>query len=66
MLGTAVIVGDLGRQHARIHAALTAEEVRQFASVCDLDEAQGRRIAAEYSTSVTTDWRTLIQASRRR
>jgi predicted dehydrogenase len=61
MLRTAVIgVGHLGSQHARIHAALAAEGLLQFASVCDLDEAQGRRIAAEYSTSVTTDWRTLI------
>src|SRR5882724_10647028 len=61
MLRTAVIgVGHLGSQHARIHAALAAEGLGQFTSVCDLDEAQGRRIASEYSTSVTTDWRTLI------
>jgi predicted dehydrogenase len=61
MLRTAVIgVGHLGSQHARIHAALAAEGLGQFTSVCDLDEAQGRRIASEYSTSETTDWRTLI------
>src|SRR5229473_3466594 len=61
MLRTAVIgVGHLGSQHARIHAALAADGLGQFTSVCDLDEAQGRRIANEYSTSVTTDWRTLI------
>src|SRR5882724_9925162 len=61
MLRTAVIgVGHLGSQHARIHAALAAEGLGQFTSVCDLDEAQGRRIASEYATSVTTDWRTLI------
>ena len=61
MLRTAVIgVGHLGSQHARIHAALAAEGLAQFASVCDLDEAQGCRIAGEYSTDATTDWRTLI------
>src|SRR6266851_4752166 len=61
MLRTAVIgVGHLGSQHARTHAALAAEGLGQFTSVCDLDEAQGRRIANEYSTSVTTDWRTLV------
>ena len=61
MLRTAVIgVGHLGSQHARIHAALAAEGCEQFTSVCDLDEAQGRRIAGEYSTNATTDWRTLI------
>lgn len=61
MLRTAVIgVGHLGSQHARIHAALAADGLGQFTSVCDLDEAQGRRIASEYSTSLTTDWRTLV------
>src|SRR5712691_10192033 len=61
MLRTAVIgVGHLGRQHARIHAALAAEGLGQFTSVCDLDEAQGRRVAKDYATSVTTDGRTLI------
>ncbi len=61
MLRTAVIgVGHLGSQHARIHAALAAEGLSQFTSVCDLDLAQGHRIAAEYSTNVTTDWRTLV------
>src|SRR6266566_8246627 len=61
MLRTAVIgVGHLGSQHARIHATLTGKGLGKFTSVCDLDEAQGRRIANEYSTSVTTDWHTLI------
>ncbi len=61
MLRTAVIgVGHLGSQHARIHAALAAEGLGQFTSVCDLDEALGRRIAKEYSTNLTTDWRRLI------
>ena len=45
-LRTAVIgVGHLGRQHARIHAALAAEGQTQFVSVCDLDEATARNIA---------------------
>src|ERR1700694_3460386 len=61
MLRTAVIgVGHLGSQHARIHAALAEEEPVQLTSVCDLDEALGRRIANDYSTSLTTDWSTLI------
>jgi predicted dehydrogenase len=61
MLRTAVIgVGHLGSQHARIHAALAAEGLSQLTSVCDLDLAQAHRIAAEYSTNVTTDWRTLV------
>src|SRR6266849_5240212 len=61
MLRTAVIgVGHLGSQHARIHAALAAEGFEQFTSVCYLDESLGRRIAKEYSTNATTDWRALI------
>jgi predicted dehydrogenase len=59
-LRTAVIgVGHLGRQHARIHAALASEGQTQFVSVCDLDEATARNIAAERETEWTTDWRTL-------
>jgi predicted dehydrogenase len=60
-LRTAVIgVGHLGRQHARIHAALAAEGQTQFVSVCDLDEMAARNIAAERETEWTTDWRTLF------
>ncbi len=59
-LRTAVIgVGHLGRQHARIHAALAAEGQTQFVSVCDLDETTARNIAAEKETEWATDWRTL-------
>ncbi len=59
-LRTAVIgVGHLGRQHARIHAALASEGQTQFVSVCDLDETTARNIAAERETEWTTDWRTL-------
>ena len=62
-LRTAVIgVGHLGRQHARIHAALASEGQTQFVSICDLDEATAREIAAERKTEWTTDWRTLLGA----
>src|SRR5712691_7495559 len=61
MLRTAVIgAGHLGRQHARIHAALAAEGRTQFVSVCDLIEETARSIAAERQTGWTTDWRTLV------
>jgi predicted dehydrogenase len=60
-LRTAVIgVGHLGRQHARIHAALATEGKGEFVAVCDLDEAAARLGAAERETDWTTDWRTLI------
>lgn len=61
MLRTAVIgVGHLGSQHARLHAALAAEGVCDFASVCDLAEDRARSIAAERNTKWTTDWRSLL------
>ncbi|HEX8097464.1 MAG TPA: Gfo/Idh/MocA family oxidoreductase [Pyrinomonadaceae bacterium] len=57
---TAVIgVGHLGRQHARIHAALAAEGLAQFVAVCDLNEETARGVAAERGTEWTADWRTL-------
>ncbi|HEX8144264.1 MAG TPA: Gfo/Idh/MocA family oxidoreductase [Pyrinomonadaceae bacterium] len=60
-LRTAVVgVGHLGRQHARIHAALAAEGRARFVSVCDLSEETARAIAAERGTEWETDWRTLI------
>ncbi|MFN2406617.1 MAG: Gfo/Idh/MocA family oxidoreductase [Pyrinomonadaceae bacterium] len=60
-LRTAVIgVGSLGRQHARIHAALAAEGRTQFVSVCDLIEDTARNISDERNTEWTTDWRELI------
>jgi predicted dehydrogenase len=59
-LRTAVVgVGHLGRQHARIHAALAAEGRARFVSVCDLSEETARAIAFERDTDWTTDWRTL-------
>jgi predicted dehydrogenase len=61
MLRTAAIgTGHLGRQHARIHAALASEGRARFVAVCDADEATARRIAAERETDWTTDWRSLV------
>lgn len=60
-LRTAVIgVGHLGRQHARIHATLDAEDLTKFVSVCDLNEQTARAVAAEKGVDWTTDWRELI------
>ncbi|HEX8473367.1 MAG TPA: Gfo/Idh/MocA family oxidoreductase [Pyrinomonadaceae bacterium] len=60
-LRTAVIgVGHLGRQHARIHAALAVEGKVEFVSVCDREEATAHNVAVERETEWTTDWRTLI------
>src|ERR1044072_8359168 len=59
-LRTAVIgVGSLGRQHARIHAALAAEGASQFVAVCDLNEETARSISSERQTDWTTNWRDL-------
>ncbi len=61
MLRTAVIgVGHLGKQHARLHAALAAEGVCEFAAVCDIDEARAHEVAAERNAESATDWKTLI------
>ena len=60
-LRTAVIgVGHLGRQHARVHAALAAEGQAQLVAVCDLNEETARTIAAERATEWTTDWHNLL------
>ncbi len=60
-LRTAVIgVGHLGRQHARIHAALAAHGGSRFVSACDLSEETAREVARERDTDWTTDWRTLL------
>jgi predicted dehydrogenase len=60
-LRTAVIgVGHLGRQHARIHAALASEGKSEFVAVCDLDEETARAVATERETDWTSDWQTLI------
>ena len=61
MLRTAVIgVGSLGRQHARIHAALATEGTSQFVAVCDLNEDTARSISSERETEWARDWRDLI------
>ena len=61
MLRTTVIgVGHLGRQHARIHAAIAAEGTSQFVSVCDIDDQRSREVGAEWQVQSTTDWRSLI------
>jgi predicted dehydrogenase len=60
-LRTAVIgVGHLGRQHARVHAALAAEGKSRFVAVCDRQEETARKVASERETSWTTDWRSLV------
>jgi predicted dehydrogenase len=60
-LRTAVVgVGHLGRQHARVHAALAAEGRSEFVAVCDLDEGIARGVAAERGAEWTTDWRALL------
>jgi len=58
---TAIIgAGHLGKQHARIHAALAAEGSSEFVAVCDRVEATARRIAEERQTKWLTNWRDLI------
>lgn len=60
-LRTAVIgVGSLGRQHARLHAALAAEGLSNFVSVVDLNEQTARAVAAERHVDWTTNWQDLI------
>ena len=60
-LRTAVIgVGSLGRQHARLHAALASEGLARFDSVVDLNDQIARSVAEERKVEWTTDWRDLI------
>ena len=61
ILRTAVVgVGHLGRQHARIHAALAAEGKSEFVAICDTNEATARAVSEERGTRWTVDWRTLV------
>jgi predicted dehydrogenase len=61
MLRTAVIgTGSLGKQHARIHAALASEGRAQFVAACDTNEETARAVAAERGVEAVCDWRTLI------
>ena len=60
-LRTAVIgVGHLGRQHARLHAALSAEGLSDFVSVCDKNPDTARKISEERNVAWLSDWRELI------
>ena len=60
-LRTAVVgVGHLGKQHARIHAALADEGLTDFKSVCDVNENTAREIGNERNVEWTRDWRELI------
>ena len=60
-LRTAVIgVGHLGKQHARIHAALADEGLTDFKCVCDVNETTARDIGNERNVEWTRDWRELI------
>jgi len=58
---TAVIgVGHLGKQHARIHAALADEGLTDFTFVCDVNETTARETGSERNVEWTRDWRELI------
>ncbi len=58
---TAVIgTGSLGRQHARVHAALAAEGRCEFVAACDANEETARSVANERSVEAACDWRTLV------
>ena len=60
-LRTAVIgVGHLGRQHARLHAALAAEGLSEFVSVCDRNPDTARTISEERNVAWITDWHELL------
>ena len=58
---TAVIgVGSLGRQHARLHAALASEGVSDFICVVDLNEQTAKSVAEERHVDWRTDWHEII------
>jgi predicted dehydrogenase len=60
-LKTAVIgVGHLGRQHARIHADLTAEGLYELISVCDINPETARAVAGERKVDWIQNWSDLI------
>jgi predicted dehydrogenase len=60
-LRTAVIgVGSLGRQHARLHAALASEGLANFVSVADINDKTAKTVAEEREVDWTTNWRDLI------
>src|SRR5919202_651510 len=58
---TAVIgTGSLGRQHARVHAALAAEGRARFVAACDVKEETARSVADERAVESVCDWRALV------
>jgi predicted dehydrogenase len=60
-LQTAVIgVGSLGRQHARLHAALASEGMTEFIGVVDLNEQTAKTVGEERSVEWSTNWRDLV------
>ncbi len=59
-LRTAVIgAGHLGREHARIHHALSLEGKVELVAVCDINEATAQRVAAQVEAEWATNWREL-------
>ena len=50
-------VGHLGREHARVYAAL---EIAELVAVCDVNETTGREIAARHGVKFTRDFRELF------
>jgi predicted dehydrogenase len=57
-LKTAVIgVGHLGREHARVYAALPAAEL---VAVCDTDQTAGRAVAERWGVRYERDYRALF------
>jgi len=58
---TAVIgVGSLGRQHARLHAALAAEGFSDFVCVVDLNEQTAKSVAEERHVEWFTNWHDVV------
>jgi predicted dehydrogenase len=53
-------VGSLGRQHARLHAALASEGLSNFVCVVDLNEQTARSVAEERHVEWKTDWHEII------
>src|ERR1044072_1550124 len=58
---TAVIgVGSLGRQHARLHAALAAEGFSEFVCVVDLNAQTAKSVGEERHVEYLTDWHDVV------
>src|SRR5438270_13710729 len=49
--------GQFGREHARVYAQSANA---QLVSVCDLNEAGGKRVAEQFNAAFCTDYRELI------